>query len=491
MDFIRKYLKIATILLFLMPFIISCEDEEAEPANQLPANGQNNNANDTTKVGDTVLISLNYISKNVDTIFKSGCPSQTQTASTDSTTKSDTVFCAGIATNVDTIKSIDTLFIKEILEIRECKEKFIGLDINQNTTWYKDTIYILTSRVKVRPGVELNIQAGTVIKGAPGQGANAKVLMIMRGGKIHADGTANEPIIFTSTLDSLRPGDLVSPNLPNDLSGLWGGIAILGNGIIASPIRDMSNAFDIDQIEGVPSSDRDGLYGGNDNNDNSGRLKYVSIRHSGTSIGSGNEINALSLAGVGSMTQVENIEIVATSDDGVELYGGKVDITNLVVWNNGDDAIDTDQGYIGTINNSVLIGAGGDPFELDGPEGATTSINSNFNIINSSVITSRPNGTNSDGLIDYDNNTNGSLSNVFFTNVVQGQKVNSNDRTSAPMMSFQNIIINVSASDLPNYISIADPTVAPNVSSGAIPQANTTPFASWTWTEKSGAMTGL
>ena len=89
----------------------------------------------------------------------------------------------------------------------------------------------------------------------------------------------------------------------------------------------------------------------------------------GANIGEGNEINGLTLGGVGSGTVIENIEIVSNQDDGIEWFGGAVSITNAVVWNTGDDAIDTDQAWSGTLDNFVVINPGDECFELDGGEG--------------------------------------------------------------------------------------------------------------------------
>jgi hypothetical protein len=89
--------------------------------------------------------------------------------------------------------------------------------------------------------------------------------------------------------------------------------------------------------------------------DNSGVFKYVSIRHGGTSIGSGNEINGLTLGGVGSETVIKNIEIVANADDGIEWFGGTVSITGAIIWNCFDDALDTDQAWNGTVSNFIVV----------------------------------------------------------------------------------------------------------------------------------------
>ena len=137
------------------------------------------------------------------------------------------------------------------------------------------------------------------------------------------------------------------------------------------------------QIECIPTSDANGLYGGNDDDDDSGVLKYISIRHGGANIGSGNEINGLTLGGVGSGTVIEHIEVVANQDDGIEWFGGKVNTSNVVVWNCGDDGIDTDQSWSGTLDNFVVITSAGHCFELDGPEGSYSAghVIQNGNII--------------------------------------------------------------------------------------------------------------
>ena len=126
------------------------------------------------------------------------------------------------------------------------------------------------------------------------------------------------------------------------------------------------------QIEGIPASDTWGLYGGDDPTDNSGVFKYVSIRHGGALIGEGNEINGLTLGGVGNGTVIDHVEVVGNLDDGIEFFGGTVNASNLLVWAQGDDGLDIDQSYAGTISNSmVILGSTSDhALEIDGPEGA-------------------------------------------------------------------------------------------------------------------------
>jgi hypothetical protein len=373
--------------------------------------------------------------------------------------------------------------------ITSTPQRLIGLDISANTTWSKDTIYILTSRIKVRPGATLTINSGTIIKGSEGQGANAKVLMVMRGAKIMAEGTASDPIIFTSIKDNIQPGDIASPNLQSDFVGQWGGLAILGNATIASKTR--TGSFDEAQIEGVPTTDTDGLYGGTDDADNSGILRYVSVRHGGTQLASGSEINGISFGGVGSGTVVENIEIVANADDGLEFYGGTVNAKNILIWNNGDDALDTDNGYSGTIDNFLLVGAQGSPMELDGPEGSTTVITANHTLKNGTVVTSRGDGTSSEDLLNYDANTNVSVENVNWKSIQTGQIINDNNVVNSVLVVSSLRVDVPVGSVLTDFISTTDPSINSEITAGTTNGANTSVFAGWTWAETSGALTGL
>lgn len=242
---------------------------------------------------------------------------------------------------------------------RAATEVEVTANITGTTTWTKDNVYILRGRITVEDGATLNIEAGTRIEGDETlEGVDAAVLMVARGGTLNAMGSASEPIIMTSTADdgTLGAGD----------KGEWGGLVILGK----APISD----DDVEaQIEGVPATDTNGLYGGSAANDNSGTIQYVSIRHGGAIIDAeaGDEINGLTLGGVGSGTTIDHIEVYANSDDGVEFFGGTVDASYIMVTQVGDDAIDIDQSYAGTVNNFVVyVDADSDEgLEVDGREG--------------------------------------------------------------------------------------------------------------------------
>ena len=210
------------------------------------------------------------------------------------------------------------------------------IPVGGNVEWTADNEYVLNGLVFVSEGSSLTIQAGTVIKGKPGQGENASALVVARGGKIFAEGTADKPIIFTAEAD-----DVSNPNdLPLDARGLWGGVIILGKASLNSQPGETP-------IEGIPTTEPRGIYGGDDDGDNSGVFRYASIRHGGTDIGAGNEINGLTMGGVGSGTVIEYVEVYNNQDDGFEWFGGTVNTKYLVSAFNGDDAYDYDEGFRG------------------------------------------------------------------------------------------------------------------------------------------------
>lgn len=242
--------------------------------------------------------------------------------------------------------------------------------ITENTTWTNDRIWELAGRVIVTNNATLTIEAGTIIKGRKGIGTNASVLMIARDGNINAVGTDAAPIIFTSIEDDIEVGQLKGTNLDENDNELWGGVVILGN----APVSP--NSGTTAQIEGVPASEPLGQYGGDATDDNSGKFQYVSIRHGGTTIDAvnGNDINGLTLGGVGSGTEISHIEIFANYDDGIEFFGGTVSVSNVLIYTVGDDAIDVDQAYSGTIDNFLvytsMAASSDEALEIDGPEGS-------------------------------------------------------------------------------------------------------------------------
>lgn len=252
--------------------------------------------------------------------------------------------------------------------------------IESDENWTSNCIYVLNNKVVVPAGITLTIEPGTIIKGTSGTGSLASALVVARGGTVLAAGTADQPIVMTSIADNITVGESNGTNLDQNDRGLWGGLIVLGN----APCSFSGDVAAL-QIEGIPAEDTWGLYGGSDSDDNSGIFKYISIRHGGALIGEGNEINGLTLGGVGAGTEIDNIEVVANVDDGIEFFGGTVDASNLLVWAQGDDAIDIDQAYSGTIDNVIVhLGDISDhAFEIDGPEG--TAVGS-FTLQNASIF---------------------------------------------------------------------------------------------------------
>lgn len=367
-------------------------------------------------------------------------------------------------------------------------DKVITENITSNTTWKTGNVYQLGSRVTVTDGATLTIEPGVIIKGEAGSGANATALVISRDGKIMANGTPDQPIIFTSVADEIEPGMIESPNLDPTTNGLWGGLIVLGN----APISADAEAI---QIEGIPPSDQNGLYGGTDPNDSSGELSYISIRHGGSNIGEGNEINGLTLGGVGNGTVVENIEVVANQDDGVEWFGGTVNASNIVVWNSSDDALDTDQAWAGTVDNfAVVAGDGTDhAMEVDGPEG---SMNAAHTVRNGSVR-----GVESTQLGDFRDGARGSFENIYFFNFPDPS--NSDNRGTLELsgsesqtnfangdLSFSNLEITLASGLALNDVFLDGTDVhATDVPAGQnTVGADVSVFEGWSWTSLSGAL---
>ena len=296
-------------------------------------------------------------------------------------------------------------------------------NITENKTLDASKIWLIKGRVSVIDGTTLTIPAGTIIKAASGTGADASTLIVARGGKIIANGTADNPIIMTAAADNIEVGGTYpesGPALNVDTRGLWGGLLILGK----APCSFKSDVTEL-QIEGIPTSDTNGLYGGSVADDNSGSFQYISIRHGGAEIGEGNEINGLTLGGVGSGTTVNQIEVLGNVDDGIEFFGGTVKATNLLVWGQGDDAIDVDQGYAGTIDGAlvVLTAASDHGFEIDGPEGSAPG---RFTLKNATVIgaTDDCDAEGVDGeMADFRKGATGDILNILFKDFAGGKDV--------------------------------------------------------------------
>ena len=291
--------------------------------------------------------------------------------------------------------------------------------IDDSQTWTNDRIWIMNGKVVVRDGGTLTIEAGTIIKAEDGQGVDATALIIAKGGNIVAEGAAESPIVFTDKADQLSylNEDRISPNRVATDTGKWGGVIILGQATVGEDGGE-------DNIEGIATGYDWTKYGGSLDADSSGTLNYISIRHSGTALGNGDEIQGLTLGGVGSGTTVTNIEIVGSDDDGIEIFGGTVNVTNLTVWAQSDDAVDLDEGYAGTIDNvAVQMKASGDNiFEIDGTEDSTDERDGQFTLKNVTFIGVAGNTEKTDQLGHWKSDATGTTENVLYT-TMDGQTI--------------------------------------------------------------------
>ncbi len=206
-------------------------------------------------------------------------------------------------------------------------------DITTEITLTPENDYTLRGIVRVQAGGVLNIEPGVTIYG---ENATQGSLVVKPGGKIYAEGTKEQPIVFTS--EFTKPGATSTPNY-----GDWGGIIILGNAPINVPGGKAT-------IEG-PADE----YGGNDPDDNSGVMKYVRIEYPGIAYSLNNEINGLTFGGVGSGTTIEYVQVSYSGDDSFEWFGGNVNAKYLIAYRGWDDDFDTDFGYSGKLQHLLGV----------------------------------------------------------------------------------------------------------------------------------------
>ncbi len=224
--------------------------------------------------------------------------------------------------------------------------------IKTDQTWHKSRKYRLRGYVYVTDGAKITIEAGTTIISNKD---SAGVLVIYRDATIIAEGTASSPIVFTSAETTPNPGDL-------------GGVVLVGqargNGnhsVIEGGVDPAYSAF-----------------GGTNDAHSSGILKYVRIEYAGKAVNPGDEINGLSLYGVGSGTTIDYVEVIRGLDDAFEFFGGTVNCKHLIAYNSADDDYDMDDGYSGKIQFAISVK---DPKFTDN-KGTTGDISNNFEVDN-------------------------------------------------------------------------------------------------------------
>ncbi|MFM7671351.1 MAG: hypothetical protein ACKO6Q_02020 [Bacteroidota bacterium] len=218
--------------------------------------------------------------------------------------------------------------------------------ISADTILRKQNTYILKGLVYMVNNKTMTIEPGTVIKGSF-SGSDVAALIITRGSKLIANGTALEPIVFTSAS-------------PNPQSGDWGGIVLCGKAPINTSFNGVNGLF---QVEGgIDNATGDGLAGSGDAvaptpvpDDNSGTLRYVRIEYAGYAFQPDKEVNSLTMAAVGSGTTIENVQTIYAKDDAFEWFGGTVNCKYLIAYKTQDDDFDTDNGYSGKVQFGLII----------------------------------------------------------------------------------------------------------------------------------------
>jgi hypothetical protein len=209
--------------------------------------------------------------------------------------------------------------------------------ISSDLTLKATNVYKLRGVVYLVDGATLTIEPGTRIEG---EKTTRGALIVTRGARIIANGTREKPIVFTSNASTPAAGD-------------WGGIVLLGR---ATTNSSFNNVPGIGEIEGgINNGEGLGLYGGADDNDNSGSLKYIRIEYAGYAFLPDKELNSLTLGGVGRGTVIDYVQISYALDDAFEFFGGTVNASHLISYKTLDDDFDTDNGYRGNVQFGIVI----------------------------------------------------------------------------------------------------------------------------------------
>jgi hypothetical protein len=277
-------------------------------------------------------------------------------------------------------------------------------DVTTNVTLAAGAEYVLSGRVRI--GVDnatsatLTVQPGVTIYGKSG----ADFLVVTRGSKIVAEGTAANPITMTSVQDVIG-----SPTA----AGQWGGLVLLGNAP-SNKCADVNNC-------GLAAEGDAGPYGGPNAADSSGSLNYVVVKHAGYEVIPDNELNGITFAGVGSGTKCSNIQVHQNVDDGVEFFGGSVSCKNVVLTSNGDDSVDWADGWSGKLQFVLVKHAADNAKANRGIEGDNDASNftatpvSNPTIANMTIIGNTFDGTDDSEGVLLRAGTNAQLANFVIT----------------------------------------------------------------------------
>ncbi|MDD4235946.1 MAG: hypothetical protein PHF99_08020 [Bacteroidales bacterium] len=301
-------------------------------------------------------------------------------------------------------------------------------DISESVSLDASKVYKLSGLVKVKEGATLTVPAGTRIEGVGGTSA---AIIVEQGAKININGTASSPVIMTSGLNNPSRGD-------------WGGLVICGRATCNSG-GGMSEVGDV-------------AYGGNNDSDNSGTIRYLRIEYSGAAFNSEKEYNGLSLFGVGNATTIEYVQIYENADDGIEFYGGTVTANHLVSSKIEDDLFDWTEGWRGGGQNWFGLNNGG--FGNRGMEcdnwssDFAASPRANPTISNVTLIGSGDQGAEPQALM-LRAGTKGSIDNIVIKNWKTGIEVRS-DESIANISDNSLKITNIKFVDTPTNLVVKD-----------------------------------
>lgn len=266
-------------------------------------------------------------------------------------------------------------------------EVLVNSDIAVSTTWTADKVYNLQKQIYVLPGATLTIQAGTVLASTTNIGGS---LAVTKGAQIFVQGTEKKPVIMTSKADvATWTGGNPKTGTWREAANEWGNLTVMGGAYVSynnhggpttnSPTPSASNVAPMEGLVAAFPGDTKVLYGGGNDDDDSGTIAYLSLRYGGKVVSLNNELNGMSMGGIGRGTDVHHVEVMNNVDDGIETFGGTVNYKYLSIWNIGDDSMDIDEGWRGKAQFGLLVqgysldasqgsGVGDNVFEMDGAE---------------------------------------------------------------------------------------------------------------------------
>jgi hypothetical protein len=244
-------------------------------------------------------------------------------------------------------------------------------NIAVSTTWTANNTYNLQQQIYVLPGATLTIQAGTVVASTTNLGGS---LAVCRGAQIFVQGTQTDPVVLTSQADvATWTGGNPHTGTWRQAANEWGNLTIMGEAYVSeniiagnTPAPSPTNVAAMEGLVAAFPGDPNVMYGGGDDDDDSGTITFLSVRYGGKVIALNNELNGLSLGGIGRGTDIHHVEIMNNVDDGIEIWGGTLNLKYFSIWNVGDDCFDVDQGWRGRAQFGLLVQG----YSLDAPQGS-------------------------------------------------------------------------------------------------------------------------